>query len=201
MNKRIVVAMLLCLCVTNTLSAQYKSFLFGFRGGFGLSGVSRQNEQIYERQWGFAPSWSFFCDYYFVENYAISAALSSDYLRTSYIIPENDTSINLVKRSISANYVDISVLMKLKTEDFGKFNGYADIGGGIGIKAAEGFNNGNNLVKKARASFTVGAGVQYSIRYSTSAAVGIYYKTGSAVIKELDNGKINSISILATFKF
>lgn len=207
MNKKFFLLLLLSLTITNTLSAQYKSVLLGFRGGFGLSGVSMQNKQIYGRYWGFSPSWSFFCDYYFVENYAISAVFSSDYLKTSYITNESSSSTNLVKRSINTNFLDFSVLMKLKTEDFGRFNAYADIGGGLGVRSSSQVTsdgvalNSDDMLKKARASFTIGTGASYSLRYSTSVALGIYYKTGTRVIKELADGKINTISILATFKF
>lgn len=218
-NYSFVFLMVLILCC-NSLSAQYKSVLFGASGSAGLSWCAPQSARINGTKVGASTSWGFFCNYYFVENYSLSIGFAANNLRFGYTFSDNmpiSDSISVpVSVDVRANvgYIQIPFLMKFNTEEFGDWRFGAHIGYGLGFRSSVSYSDNitppceipyytsyESYYRKVMSSLIIGAGAEYSIRFSTSVAFGINYQAGSSIVKQGGGAKVNSLNIYATFKF
>ncbi|MEI7896572.1 MAG: porin family protein [bacterium] len=140
----------------------------------------------------------FISDFYFAENYAFSTGLNFQFLygalnySDSLLIPGHKSPVNGdVARKYNFLYLEIPLMIKMKTKNFGKISYYGQIGFGTGfrlrasvnenfqpssggdpVKQDYEFNNGTTLIRE---SLLIGMGCEYHLDESSRIVVGISY--------------------------
>lgn len=138
-------------------------------------------------------------DFYFTSNYAISSGFSVIFpsgkmeYRDRRVISPGDTIVGQFNITYKYIYFEIPLMIKMKTNEFGKFSFYGQVGLGTGFKikaTAEGDvteDDGsmipadvqiNNKTRLMRESIIVGIGLEYSIDKSTMLTGGFNYNAG-----------------------
>lgn len=169
---------------------------FGIRVAPGI-GWMRPNTEGYESAGIRAViSAGLISDFYFAKNYAISTGFSvlfpsgkMDY-RDS-VLYNNSGMVGDVHSIYNLIYFEIPLMLKMKTNQFGKFSVYAQVGIGTGFAAkskaiseftpasgGEPFESEidiNNKTTLMRESIIVGGGIEYHIDESTRLLLGINY--------------------------
>jgi hypothetical protein len=149
-------------------------------------------------------------DFYFTSNYAISSGFSVifpsgklDY-RDMRVLAVDDTVVGQFNMTYKYIYFEIPLMIKMKTNEFGKFSFYGQVGLGTGFKikaTAEGDvaeDDGtsipvdleiSNKTRLMRESIIVGIGLEYSVDKSTKLTGGFNYNAGL-------NDVFNSMNLL-----
>ncbi len=199
MRKKLLLAGLL-LAVSINLSAQYKEFGFGMKMGPSLQWAGSKTNTVTNESTKMGFKWGFLAEYYFVENYAIVSGFNVNYIRGNYSFDDTrNISIDTVSipyegnanRMFKGTYFEIPVLIKMRTEPFGPFNFFAEVGGSVGFcqKALAmddfttelGTSSDDDYASVAkqynpiRANFIVLGGVEYVIKGSTRAFADLSY--------------------------
>lgn len=136
-------------------------------------------------------------DYNFSDRYAISTGIIGSPGGGSYTGPiaaAND-SVVTDEVKIRMRYLEIPIALKLRTNDFGKFTPY----GQVGISPAFAINSrydakdlgienekANDLTKPLNVFLTVGAGTEYAIATNTRLFAGLYYNHGFMNVNDND---------------
>jgi hypothetical protein len=139
----------------------------------------------------------FISEFYFAENYAISTGFNFQFLNgalnySDSLLVEGITSLQdgNVFRKYNFLYLEIPLMIKMKTKTFGKISYFGQIGLGTGFRIKStvkehfepttgnpvdqqyDFNNGTTLIKE---SILVGIGCEYSIDESSRILIGLSY--------------------------
>jgi hypothetical protein len=149
-------------------------------------------------------------DFYFTGNYAISSGFSVIFpsgkmnYRDMRVVAAGDTVIGQFNITYKYIYFEIPLMLKMKTNDFGKFSFYGQVGLGTGFKikaTAEGDvdeDDGtsipvdveiNNKTRLMRESIIVGIGLEFKVDKSTRLTGGFNYNAGL-------NDVFNSMNLL-----
>ena len=206
--KRILIVCLLLVAFGTLGYSQQKPFLFGFKVGPNIGWI-RPDAEDYERESvepGFA--WGFLADFFLMENYYIGTGFNIVYLNGNLKYPHGmkmggDTlTPGTLQRKYKLKYVEIPVVFKMKTRDFGKFRFYGQIGLGtsflIGAKADDKFTADNGAVVEeendieneitfVRESLILGVGAQYSLGGSSAIFAGFTFDNGFTDILKREN--------------
>ena len=198
MLKKIILAAVLTVIVLQA-SSQYKPVILGLRGGFNL-GWMKSGEDNYENK-GMTPgiSWGFISEFYFMENYAVQTGFNIQYLkgRLEYpyrrMIDADSSAIGYLDRKYKLNYLQIPVVIKMKTNLSEKINFFGKVGMGtafrLDAKAEDVFTYGdgekikeNKNIKEdislMRISLILGFGAEYIIKGSTAVIMEFTFDNG-----------------------
>lgn len=194
--KKTVLLLIVVLCGSMLLKAQDKAFQFGFKIAPNMGWV-KPNAEEYTRdglKGGF--NWGFVGEFYLMENYALNTGFNVLYLNGGYEYPYKQNTvggasvIGLLNRELHAKYIQLPIILKMKTNDFDGLRFYGEMGFGLGFlvdaKADDRFTVANNLVfsdntdvsneyRFTRESLILGAGVEYPLGGSTFITAGIRF--------------------------
>lgn len=157
----------------------------------------------------------FISEFYFAENYALSTGFNFQFLNgaLSYSDSLLVESVNAVQdgkvsRKYNFLYLEIPLMIKMKTKSFGKISYFGQIGLGTGFRIKStvkehfepttgnpvdqqyDFNNGTTLIRE---SILVGIGCEYSIDESSRILIGLSYSNSLNNILTGVNYKTNLI--------
>lgn len=205
MKKHVLLAVLV-LAASTSLFAQYKEFGFGVKVGPTFEWAGSKNNTVYNEATRTGFKWGVFGEYYFAENYAIVMGLNGNHLRDSYSFEDKkalngDTlfALGTINRNFKGMYLEIPVMLKMRTEEFGGFQFFAEFGAGVGLRRramvqdqftfptpsnmrAENGQNANDeyvaVVKQynpLRVNLLTAVGAEYLIKGSTRAFANLSY--------------------------
>lgn len=196
----IVSCAVLILMSSTEAMAQYKSVVLGVKVAPNI-GWLKVDQEGYSSEGAVAGiSWGLITDFYFAENYAISSGFNVSFHngKISYPDIQSDTP-GILNRSYRLKYIDVPVLVKMKTNDMGDFRFFGLIGlqpgvrigsrakdsfSGASIKTTKDWHNIDSQTNLFRVSMVIGAGMEYPIDNSTAIVVGINFINGfSDVLK------------------
>jgi hypothetical protein len=157
----------------------------------------------------------FISEFYFAENYALSTGFNFQFLNgalnysDSLLVESNNTlQDGNVFRKYNFLYLEIPLMIKMKTKAFGKISYFGQIGLGTGFRIKStvkehfepttgnpvdqqyDFNNGTTLIRE---SILVGIGCEYSIDESSRILIGLSYSNSLNNILTGVNYKTNLI--------
>lgn len=179
---------------------QVKPFRFGVKLAPNLSWISPDTEgyEYNGMQMGF--SWGFLADITLTENYFIKTGFNIDYQNAKLRyeeqrnLSETDPALTLgtLDRKYKLQYLEIPITLKMRTNKFGEFAFYGEIGFGAAFnlkaKAQDKFyyNNStldseadiNDEITLMKGSLIVGAGLEYFIDESTTIVTSLIFSNG-----------------------
>ena len=183
--------------------AQYKSVVMGVKVAPNL-GWLKTDQEGYNSE-GVVPgvNWGLIADFYFAENYALASGFEVSFHNGKISYPETyDGAPGLLNRKYRLKYIDIPVLIKMKTNDIGDFRFFGNIGvrpgirigakaddtytslGGSTVNFTKDWHNIDSQTRLFRMSLVIGAGVEFPIDNSTSIVAGFNFINGfSNVLK------------------
>lgn len=187
--------------------AQQKPFRFGMKVAPNIAWISSDTEDYENDGTVVGFSWGFLADITLMEHYFLKTGFNFDYLNCKLKLPYDSISQELTGGSLfrkyNFRYLEIPLTMKMRTNQFGKFAFYGNIGFGasfrIKAKSKDEFvnemdssrhNEENDIMDEItlfRGSLIVGAGIEYFIDQSTSLVIDITYNNGLSNIFKGDN--------------
>jgi len=157
----------------------------------------------------------FISDIYFAERYAFSTGFNFSFLNGKLSYPDsrlkpNDTTIlsGEVNRKYNFIYIEIPLMIKMQSKEFGRFSFFGQIGFGTGFRlkatAKETFQPDtgdpfdqqydiNQATALIRESLLIGLGFEYHLDLSSRIFFGLSY---SNALNNVLNGGVNSKSKL-----
>ena len=188
MKKQLFALILIVSLSSSYAFCQQKPFVFGFKAGPNI-GWMDPDTKTYSST-GVKPgfSWGFIADFFLMENYGITTGFDVVFLNGGLEMPhsliiESDTIDGTLERKYKLKYIQIPVTLKMRTNEFGKFRIFGQIGLGtnflIGAKADDTFRSSEynsesndydiyDDITFMRESLIVGAGVEFLLGGSTS---------------------------------
>jgi hypothetical protein len=196
---------LLALLKPDVLFAQYKSVAMGVKLAPNIGWIKTDGDGYSSE--GIVPglSWGLIADFYFAENYAFSTGFSVSFHNGKVSYPDiQSDAIGWLNRRYRLKYIDIPMLVKMKTNDIGKFRFFGQIGLQPGVridsKAKDSFkstspvftankdwHNIDSQTNLFRATMLVGAGIEYPIDNSTAIVAGINFINGLSDVLKNEN--------------
>jgi hypothetical protein len=169
----------------------------------------------------------FIGDFYFAENYAVSSGLNFQFLNGKLTYTDKllvtDTNTHEIHRKYNFLYLEIPLMVKMKTKKFGKISYFGEIGLGTGIRlkatikdevnpSSPGIGDAENYTKSTaaiRESVIFGLGCEYYVDESSRILIGLTYSnalnnilTGSNYTSGLDEKSLlNYIELNIGFLF
>ena len=217
MRKISLLVIIMLLIGSQSVNAQVKAFRFGFSIAPSVSWMNSSTENYESAGSSGAFSWGFISDIALTDNYFIKTGLGMDFLGGNLDFQEEyaytpqgmqDTTLRAdVERHYSTKYLEIPLLIKMKTNQFGKLAYFGEFGVETGFRLSakatdrvklltEGnndvFDYTKNLVEEKEVNFikeslVFAAGVEYSIDESTSLIGGLKFSNGITDILKGDN--------------
>lgn len=178
--------------------SQHKPFLFGFRAAPNI-GWMNPDPLGYENdgsEVGF--TWGFNAEFFLMENYAITTGFNVIYLNSKISYPHAqyiDTvkTTGILHRNYRTKYIEIPLILKMKTREFGKARFFGEIGLGTsfllsakskdkfeasGIQPVNDEKDIKEEMKTGRESLILGIGVELALGGSTKLNLGIRFDNG-----------------------
>jgi len=161
----------------------------------------------------------FISDFYFSEYYAFSTGLNFSFLSGNLQFPYAQTpDTGIMKRKYTFRYLEIPLMIKMKTKDFGAFSFFGQIGFGTGFnlrtRANDEFmtvNPTNTLYDKynlptsetsfIREAILVGLGTQYKIDESISLLLSLGYSNSLNNVLQGQNTKDPDLKNKSTLNY
>jgi len=213
--------------------AQHKPFQFGFKGGVNMAWFTSDENGYSNQGVNFGGSWGFAADIFLMENYSITTGFDVLYLNSTIKYPDQKPHETLTvvvpgqtTRKYKTKYIELPVILTMKTNQIGKVRYFGQIGFGLGFlisaKAEDSFNaydidmktsessNAYDDVRFTRESLIIGLGAEVPIQGSSYLRFGLKYDNAFVNIlkgnNSLDpdvknNGKNNFMEINASFFF
>lgn len=191
--KRIVTLIIICVFFLHTYSAyaQLSSSRFGFRIAPNV-GWLKPDVDGYENDGAvFGFSWGFISEFPFAENYAVSTGFNIAFNNGKLKYPHRVDDIEgTLYRRYNFKYLELPLMMRMRTADRGGPMFYAQIGLGTGIlldaksedrfenqpkEAARKISSDVNLVK---ASLLIGIGVEHPVGANSKLLAGFQFNNG-----------------------
>jgi len=189
---------LIMICLVGVLQAQQKAFQFGFKVGPNLGWI-KPDAVGYERQ-GVDPgfAWGFVAEVFLMENYALNTGFDVVYLTGSLSYPHllfapvsaGGSIEGVLNREIRTKYIQIPIILKMKTNEFGRIRYYGQVGFGLAFladaKSNDKFYSQGLLIEErnpeiekqlriTRESLILGAGMEFSLGGSTFLTAGLKF--------------------------
>jgi len=185
----------------NMVFSQVKPFRFGFRVAPNLAWLSADVENYESDGASLGFSWGFVSDITLTENYFVKTGFNIDYLNGKLTFPYQtklgaDTiqTVGELTRKFELRNLQVPVTIKMRTNKFGKFAYFGDIGFGFSFnlkaKSADTFVYGDDEttdwdskdisdeITFAKASLIVGGGLEYFFDNSTSLFLELNFNNG-----------------------
>jgi len=184
-------------------SAQYRSFVLGVKAAPSVCWLNT-SQKVYDSK-GIKPgfSWGLSAEIYFAKNYALATGLSFIYQGGKLSYPDIiDGNRVTLERNYRIRYLEIPAVLKLKTNEIGKFRYYGQLGLGFGVRtksmAKDEYRSGTNNVSTDyrvidnstnlfKTALIVGAGIEYPFDNNTAMIVGINFNNGLTDALKGDN--------------
>lgn len=184
--------------------SQVKPFRFGVKIAPNLAWLSPDSKDYEKDGTGLGFAWGFVADITLADNYFIKTGFNINYLNGKLIYPHlkklsetaPDFTTGELSRKYNLRYLEFPVIMKLRTNQFGKIAYFGEIGLATAIKlkatAKDDFTYVNNNVntvlqseediddeiRRFSGSLLVGGGLEYFIDGSTSLFVCVNFNNG-----------------------
>lgn len=201
----------LALLKPDTLFGQYKSVAMGVKLAPNIGWIKADGNGYNSE--GIVPglSWGLITDFYFAENYAFSTGFTVSFHNGKISYPDlQSDAIGVLDRRYRLKYIDVPLLVKMKTNDLGKFRFFGNVGiqpgVRIGSKAKDSFistippltidkdwHSIDSQTNLFRVTMVVGGGIEYPIDKSTAIFAGINFINGLSDVLKGDNRAINSV--------
>jgi len=142
---------------------------------------------------GFA--YGLIADINFAKNYSFETGIDVTYrggkTKSIYVDPLTGTTYE-GKRTITLQYIELPITLKLKTNEIGYMTYFGRVGfaPGVNIRASNDISKKN--VNPINLSLIVGLGAQYSLGGKTALLLGLTYNNGFLDIAKEDNEKLAS---------
>jgi hypothetical protein len=196
MATALMILMVLALLKPDMLFGQYKSVAMGVKLAPNI-GWLKVDGDGYNRE-GIVPglSWGLITDFYFAQNYAFSTGFTVSFHngRISYPDIQSD-AIGVLDRRYRLKYIDIPLMVKMKTNQIDKFRFFGQIGVQPGVRIASkakdtfiasspvftvnrDWHNIDSQTHLFRATMIVGVGIEYPIDKSSAIVAGINFVNG-----------------------
>ena len=208
--KRIVLGLILfSFLIINNSFSQQKPVLFGFKVAPNI-GWMKSNTKGYENpgsEIGF--SWGFIADFHLMENYDIVSGLNVLNLNSALQYSELYNVFGFgelegeLTRKYVLEYLEVPLILKMKTNEFGKKFFYGKVGMSTGFlisaKVKDSFqaeesglskdeHNYYDQLKFARYSVILGVGAEFNIGGSTTITTGFTFSNGiNDVLKDTND--------------
>lgn len=245
MKKIVVLAAFLCFVSTITMAQEPSEIRFGFQLSPSFSWMNANTNRINPSGTNLGIKLGMFGEFYFRENYAFVSGIgfhfnsggtllheySGSYWHDTDIISGENPLSDMVKLKYSIQYVEIPVLLKMRTNEFGYIRYYIEPGFMIGIQTqARGKVNDPKIggidpdekfdirkeVNPLNLSWGIGGGIEYSLSANTSLIAGLGLQFGFIDVNddgqdtyiqdaqerdENSNEKINAVTLKLGIKF
>lgn len=215
MKKIIAVAAFLCIALTQ-LSAQFEDVRFGFQLSPAFTGMNTDNKNINRNGTNLGLKLGMLTELYFRQNYAISTGIGfafnhggaltyeygGKYWVQSDLGPGLDTLPAGVKLKHSLQFIEIPLLVKMRTREFGRMRYFLEPGVFFNFKSKstgsiEGRGIGSDAekinIKKDINGISMlwglNGGLEYSLAETTSLVAGIGFQSGFTDLTE-DKGTV-----------
>jgi opacity protein-like surface antigen len=163
-------------------------------------------------------SFGFISEFHFTEHYAFTTGFNFSFLNGNLQFPNvQSPDTGILDRKYNFRYLEIPLMMKMKTKDYGNFSFFGQIGFGTGFnlrtQVKDNFmtqNHGTLTDKKnlptsevcfIRESIVVGLGTEYKIDESISLIVGISYSNSLNNVLLGANTKDDSLKNRSSLNF
>ncbi len=189
---------IILIMLTFSSFAQHKAFQMGFKGALNLGWFATDATGYKGEGVNFGGSWGFTADIFIMENYSFTTGFDLIYLNSKISYPDqkpHDISSVMTEgkstRKYKPKYVEIPLVLTMRTNKIGKLSYYGQLGFGMGFlisaKADEEFvaNDGSftssetvNAYKDlqpTRQSLIIGLGAEIPIQGSTYLRTGIKF--------------------------
>ena len=195
--------LLLAMIVSFAANAQRFEYQLGLKGGLGASFLSTNAENVTTKSPGLCYKFGFTGIKYFGENYGFTTGFNIIGSNMSYRV--TDTLNVETKRVVSNTYLQIPILLKMKTETFAdKFSVFGEIGYGLNIHASD--NEKGDVRHNYRnvcSSFILHLGMEMEVMtHSTLQVMLAYDNTFSTMMKmSSDKYTMSNLCIEVGFLF
>lgn len=190
--------------------AQLKPFRFGVKVAPNIAWITSDTRD-YENDGPVAGlSWGFMADITLMEHYFLKTGFNFDYLNGKLKIPfqyisedKHDTISGTLDRKYNLRYIEIPITFKMRTNQFGKFAFYGNIGFGVSFKIKaksedklyndegelkwEGNTDLSDDLNLVRGSLILGIGSEFFIDQSTSLILEFTFNNGLSNILKGEN--------------
>lgn len=204
MKKIIAIAAILCATLPSLL-AQVENVRIGFQLSPGFSWMSTDNNRINRSGTNLGIKLGMLSEFYFRENYAFSTGIgfhfnsggtllyenSGSYWTRSDLGPDLDTLPAGVKLKYNLQFVEIPLLIKMRTREFGYLRYFLEPGLFLGLRSqARGTVQGAGVGEEAEKinikrevnalnlSWGINGGFEYSISETTALIAGLGFQVG-----------------------
>lgn len=200
---------LLVLLLTATIilpkisNAQYRAFVLGIKAAPSISWLKTTEDNYNNEGAKIGFSWGLASEFYFAKNYAFATGLNFIYQGGKLSYPDiiNDEQITL-KRDYRIRYLELPAVLKMKTDEMGKFRYYGQIGLGFGIRInslgkdeyrdggrtiTEDYDDIDKQTRLFRTSMIIGAGIEYPLNNTTALIAGLNFNNGFTNALKGDN--------------
>ncbi len=223
--RRILLISLIFLLLTGTGISQVKPFRFGVRVAPSLDWLSPDSKDYKNEATPLGFSWGFMADITLTENYFIRTGFSLDYLNGKLSYPHqvlvdevtNSFATGTLYRKYNLRYLEIPLVLKMRTNKFGSTAFFGEIGFGAsmnlkakgkdefepddGSSPMESEGDIKDEIKFFKGSMIVGAGLEYFIDESTSIVTSVTFNNGLTNILDGKNDIDASITERATMYY
>lgn len=188
-RKSIILSTLFVLGLSFMADAQ--SFRFGIHGT-GLINYVNTDDDAAKTGSSFNVGFGLLSEFRITDNYSFATGVD-------LITREVDLTFLDTVGAYKAGYVNIPLLLKMKSREFGYFTYFAKFGGGLSIRTSEKVTfepgpreNVDNFIRPLNLTFAIGAGAEYSLGGSTSLVAEINYNRALVSNFSDDNSFLNS---------
>ena len=215
--KKLLFTIVFTIILSISAFAQYKPFQFGLNVSPGIDMTKTNMEGIVETGSNFSFNWGFMGNFYFVENYGFSTGFNIMNQKGDYdFIDTYDSTFNTTNCKIKNQYLEIPLNFLMRTEKFGDFRIFSNIGYGLGIclnSKGEYTNPTNHQqkitsdeFKKIRHAFILKLGVEYNVYKSSCLTLALKYNDNFTNIYKKNNTfqhniMLNSLCLEIGFMF
>lgn len=130
---------LIAMMFSMVASAQYYEYQLGLKGGVGMDFIGINNDNVESTSNGFCYKFGLTGIRYFAESYGISTGftiIGSDMSYKLKIRDENNAE-KTVDRNLHNTYVQVPLMLKMRTDKFGSCRIFGEIGYGFNIFVSE----------------------------------------------------------------
>lgn len=201
---------------SSTIVAQDdKKFHFGLKASPGIFWIKTTDKKIANNGGKFGFGYGLILEFAISENYAFATGLDVAGTGAKYTLDSALTTTSNVTKKYDSKYqyVQIPLMLKMKTKDINgmKYFGQFGLNAGVNYKSISDWSrtasgitverNGDDVKSitfPIRLALAVGAGFEYNLSGSTSALVSVHYDNGFLNINKKDYGTLYSKGVVLT---
>lgn len=212
MRKLLFTIVAVILLTINTY-AQYKPFQFGLKIEPGIAWSKLCTDNMYDGKTKMTFNWGFVGNIYFVENYGFSTGFNLKFINAEYSF-STDTYEHIT-RTIKNQYLEIPLVMTMRTEKIGDIRIMGNVGYGLGFllnNSEKNFDpdlqevtlNDKHAYSKVRHALIVKLGVEYLVHKSSCLVAALVFNNNFTNIytdRSEQNVMLNNLCLEIGFMF